>query len=239
MKIFEVNRDEDNWTQRYEIRARHKWTLPGVKCSVCGCTWGANGLNYPSVLLPPGLDEKLYQSHWPVKLEKLKELIMPLRNVIDQSLDLKPGTEFGPLCGTASGKHGDFTWAQVRTLLISPSALTRLIDSGITTLRTVSTNILSRGKVPFSHLEVDLEPRASLSLDGFPPSCDGCGRVFVDGTEFEKWNSYKILRSSIPGNHDLFRMREFSSYIFATERFVLAVERLRLTNIRFVEVEII
>jgi hypothetical protein len=32
----------------YSIDASHEWGLPGVRCDVCGATWGKVGVSYPT-----------------------------------------------------------------------------------------------------------------------------------------------------------------------------------------------
>jgi len=239
MKIFELNPDEDNWRHAYGFEARHRWGLPGLKCPACGKTGGEVGIEYPLLELPPGLDPEPYRSGWPVKLERFRELMLPLRPLVGASLPLAPGTDFGPLESTAYGRHGDFTW-RLATLLISPRALTRLEKNGIATLVPVPTRLRPKGKAPFLHLELYLEARASVVPEDFPHGtlnpCPTCGWFSVEGSDFDKWGTYRVVRSSLPPHLDLFRLREFPGHILASERFVEASTRLGLTNITFSEV---
>ena len=241
MRIFEVRPDEQNWRYDYEINAHRAWRLPPVWCLVCGKVQ-LSGLVYPSLILPPGIDPKPYQSGRPIIRERLEELALPLRKLLDSSLPLGPGTGFGPLRGIARGRHGDFSWTVNSMPLVSPSALAQLRSAGISTLVGSATEIFSRNSKLLSHLEIQIEPRASFAPDGFPPGalnpCPGCGRFSIAGSDLEKWNTYKVLRSSVPEDLDLFRIRGFGNYILASERFVDAARRLSLSNIAFSELSI-
>ncbi|MCP3139433.1 double-CXXCG motif protein [Pyxidicoccus sp. QH1ED-7-1] len=91
------------------IDAAHKWSLPGVKCSGCGVTWGAAGHQYPGVDLSQLSERAKFVRPWPVpeaELARLRDLVRPLA---PPNAKLPPGTRFGPLEGRASGKFGPFT----------------------------------------------------------------------------------------------------------------------------------
>src|SRR5690348_8651890 len=119
-RIFRFQPDE-NWGKNYGFNVQHKWKLPGVKCPICGKTWGTVGLNYPIITLPEHIAVVLNEIRSPVSPERLAELKDMLR--LDPGLLLRPGTEFGPLEGSCYGRHGDFTWVNSWTPLIAGAAL--------------------------------------------------------------------------------------------------------------------
>ncbi len=137
------------------------------------------------------------------------------------------------------GKHGDFAWGSGSVILIAPPVCEALTESCVKGLVTVKTNVVPKGKRPFIHLELVLEPAVSMSLNGFPEPCAGCGWLDTSGTDFEKWDDYELLGATIPPELDLFRMKEYPGYIFATEKFVREAQRLQLTGVKFTEVCIV
>ena len=242
MRLFRIQPDEDEWRCGYGFNASHLWHLPGVKCPACGHRRSELGLEYPLLTLPSNLDPSPYQIPGPVTPLRFDQLVNPLRSLLDPALPLYPGADFGALHGTAHGKHGDFTW-HYWTLLISPVALEKLRQNGIATLSTASPTIVFRGKSPFAHLELQIEPRVSIAPGSFLPGefrkCTSCGRISATGSRFDISGEHKLLNGSISTRHDLLRMREFPTHIYATDRFRQASQSLGLSNIAFAEVELV
>jgi uncharacterized double-CXXCG motif protein len=240
MRIFEMQRDDERWHADYSVEARRPWSLPVVKCETCGRIVDVH-LVYPALVLPEGLDPRPYQSGWPVTRQRLAELIAPLRKVMGPSLPLGPGTQFGPLKGTARGKHGDFTWLGGLPL-ISPMALRRLKSTGAAEITIFPTEIISTSGNPLPHQEIFAARSAKVSPDGFGRAalnpCPECGYIDLEGSDFEKWGKYKVQSSSVPTDKDVFAVCEVGT-ILARDQFADAVLRLRLSNITFREVEIV
>jgi hypothetical protein len=83
---------------------------------------------------------------------------------------------------------------------------------------------------PADLVELEIEPIALLAdesflLNGEP--CAGCGR------ESRRVNVPLVSASSVPQHVDLFRPRNFPTYILGNERFKEAVEALSLKGIVF------
>lgn len=236
MRLFEVQPDDD-WESKYEIDASHKLGLPGVKCSVCGRTWSTTGIAYPSVgssVLP---SDKRYRDVWPVSLDEIEELRRPLIDSFSNGAVLPPGTEFGPLVGMAQGTFGDFVWLNPWTLLIKSEALSSLIHNGVRMPKAVRPILTFGGNGFVDILELQIEPRARLDLT--PTQSDSESRCRACGYKlFRKPKELIIERSSIPQDFDLFRAQDFTTLIFATQKFVEAVEDLKLTAVVFHKVAV-
>lgn len=249
MRLFEIRPDPD-YPHNYYLNASHRWGLPGVKCDVCGWRGGGRvGLAYPKLTLPAGLDPKPYLKRWPVSPARLQELIAPLRPLLDPSLPIEDGTEFGPVCGTGYGKFGDFTWLNSWTPFISPEALEKLRACGIGNLSTQPAEIKLRGKRQFEHLELCLEPRVKLdpaySATAGLERCGVCGKFLPQPPPPTREEGVRqvcerpvVLGDSFPKGLHLVRVLEWPAKILATEQFVNCVRELKLTDITFEEVQV-
>lgn len=219
------------------VDAVNKWGLPGVTCPRCGSTWGNVGLAYPAVDLSKLSNEKVYRKARAVSLEEFVELRRPILSLMPDGSVPLPGTRFGPLIGEAKGLFGDFAWLNLWTLLIQSQALQRLRLAGVRTPVGVPPILTFRDKNPPNLLELQLEPHGKMAPASFPinplPSCPSCGR---DPNSMPK--HIVIEAPSIPKNLDLFRARDFTTLILATEGFVGAVQNLKLTGVVFQEVAV-
>lgn len=233
-RLFEVKTDVAKWGKLYDyiIHDEHKWGLPGVKCSMCGATWGNVGLAYPSIDLSALSNEKRYRNVWPVPLEELEELRRPIRQLVGDEIYLPPGTDFGSLVGSAKGNFGDFAWVNSWTLLIRREVLQALKSSGVSMPIGVPAQLRFAKRNQPEFLELQIEPYAMLV---FPPStpqpCPACDRLGISLPE-----QIIVEEPSIPTDVDLFRARNFTTIILATERFMEATQSLKLTDISFQEV---
>lgn len=236
MRLFEVLPDV-RW-RRGEIDATHKWGLPGLTCATCGATWSAVGLAYPSVDLSALPSEKRYRDRWPVTLGELDELRHPIIPLMPDGSIPPPGTHFGPLVGKTKGTFGDFAWLNPWTLLIRSEALERLCYADMHMPIGVRPALTYSEKDPPDLLELQIEPKAKTALGSLPPNavpqCRSCGRQALTLPEY-----IVIEQSSIPQNLDLFRGQDFTTLIFATERFAEAVQNLKLTGMVFREVDVL
>jgi uncharacterized double-CXXCG motif protein len=225
-------REEEPYTA--SIDAAHKWSLPGVKCSGCGVTWGMAGHQYPSVDLSQLPERAKFVRPWPVpdtELARLRELVRPLAPL---NAKLPPGTRFGPLEGRASGKFGPFTSAGDILWVVRRDALERMQAEGVRGLQGFPTALRFREKNPPELMELQIEPYGKLHPNclppDMPPPCETCGRLAARLPEVP------ILDvTSLPTDLDLFRVGDFSTVVVGTERFMEAVHRLGLNGITFQE----
>ncbi|NTX54577.1 double-CXXCG motif protein [Myxococcus sp. CA039A] len=231
-RYFRLREDRAAVTAGFD--AAHKWGLPGVRCHTCGATWASSGHQYPSVdlsELPECSEfEKARSEPYP-EFERLRELVRPLAP--PQAM-LPPGTLFGPLVGSASGKFGPFTSQGDMVWVVRRDALERLQAEGVKGLLGCRTELRFRQKDPPELLELQLEPHGRLHPDCIPPEvsppCATCGRVY-----FRLPDEPILDAASLPPALDLFRVGNYATVIVGTERFRDAVLRLELDGLTFRE----
>ncbi len=216
------------------IDAANKWSLPGVKCSGCGATWGGAGHQYPGVDLSQLPEREKFVRPWPVpdtELARLRELVRPLA---PPGAKLPPGTSFGPLEGRASGKFRPFTSDGDITWVVRRDALERLQAEGVRGLQGFRTELRFRQKDPPELLELQIEPHGRLHPDclppDLPPPCATCGRLGLTQPDEPILDA-----ASLPTGLDLFRVGNFSTMAIGTERFMEAVRRMERPGIVFSE----
>jgi uncharacterized double-CXXCG motif protein len=234
-RFFELTSDKATWARfKGSLDAAHKWSLPGARCSACDSTWSHPGHDYPAVDLSQLPERAEFEEPRPepfLEFARLRELV---RLLAPPNAELPPGTSFGPLVGTASGKFGPFAWLGDIRLLASREALERLRGEGVRGLLGCRTELLFRQKDPPELLELQIEPHGRLHPDCIPPDhpppCSTCGRLGLRLPE------QPILdAASLPTELDLFRVGNFATMIIGTERFMDAVRRLELDGIAFRE----
>jgi len=225
-------REEQPYTASMD--AAHKWSLPGVKCSGCGVTWGVAGHQYPGVDLSQLPERAKFARPWPVpdtELARLRELVRPLA---PPNAKLPAGTRFGPLEGRASGKFGPFTSEGDILWVVRRDALERLQTEGVRGLQGFPTALRFRQKDPPELLELQIEPHSRLHPDCLPPElpppCETCGRLAARLPEEPILDA-----ASLPTDLDLFRVGNFSTVVVGTERFMDAVRRMESPGIVFRE----
>lgn len=240
MRYFKVR---GNTSSRYtgELRATHKWGLPGMQpCPVCGLGGAVLGLEYPCVDLSslPALELKKLSNPAPVpleELERLRELVRPLapRNAV-----LEPGTELGPLTGTGSGTFGQLFMQADWTLCLRDEALKRLRATGVRGLEAGLVDVRFRGKNPPRLVNMQLEVQgrfhpSCLTWTRKPP-CPRCGSTEVDGPMPDP---IVLDSKTLPEDVDLFRLTDAPGLIIATEHFVEAAARLELDGVVFLPIQ--
>ena len=234
-RFFELTRDRAVWPRfNGSLDAAHRWGLPGVRCSACDSAWSHPGHDYPAVDLSQlperGEFERARPEPFP-EFARLRELVRPLA---PPNAQLPPGTKFGPMVGTASGKFGPFAWLGDIRLLVSREALERLQEEGLRGLLGCGTELRWRQKTHPELLELQIEPHGQLHPDCFPPDlpppCATCGRRGLQLPEQPLLDA-----STLPTDLDLFRVGNFATMIVGTERLMDAVRRLELDGISFRE----
>ncbi|NOK01448.1 MULTISPECIES: double-CXXCG motif protein [Myxococcus] len=229
---------EDSTVQAHtngSLNAAHKWGLPGLAgCPGCGETWASSGHQYPAVDLSVLPEQSAFLKARPepfTEFSRLRELVRPLA---PPGALLPPGTTFGPLVGTASGRFGSFAWLGSSLLLIRHEELERLREEGIRGLLGARTELRFRQKDAPEFLELQLDPRGQLHADcmppDLPPRCATCGRL-----GFRRPDEPILDAASLPADVDLFRVGNFATMIVGTERFMETVRRLELDGISFRE----
>jgi uncharacterized double-CXXCG motif protein len=208
-----------------ECSAGHPWGLPGVHCPVCDAIWSDGSDAYPSVDLSQLPEKDKYLARLEedyAEFERLREQVRPL---VPAGVPLWPGTEFGPLEGTAHGEFGPLLLQNPWTLLMRREALEQLQAAGVLGLKGCRTQVRFRRKNPPELLELELLPCGRLHPDCLPPDrpapCVKCGR--------RGWSlpEEPILdAASLPEDLDVFRVGDFTTVLVGTERFVEAVRRL-------------
>jgi uncharacterized double-CXXCG motif protein len=156
------------------------------------------------------------------EFERLREQVRPL---VPSGVPLWPGTQFGPLTGTAQGEFGPFFMYYAWMLLMRRGALERLQAEGVQGLRGYRTELRFRQKNPPELLELELLPRAHVHPDCLPadrpPPCTKCGRK-----GWKRPDDLILSASSLPHELDVFRLEDFLTAIIASERLVETARRL-------------
>lgn len=233
-RFYDVGEDKASRHTGY-VNATHKWALPGLRdCPGCGVTWSGTGDEYPAVELSSLPEQEEFTKARPEpfnEFSRLRELVRPLAPA---GSELAPGTEFGPLVGTALGSFGSFHFQTPWTLLVQRDALERLLAEGVRGLKGCRTELRFRQKKAPELLELQIEPHGLLHPDCIPPEervpCARCGRQ-----GFSLPDEPILDAASLPMELDLFRLANFSTVIVATERFKDAVQRLELGEMVFRE----
>jgi uncharacterized double-CXXCG motif protein len=208
-----------------ECSAGHPLGLPGVHCPVCDAIWSDGSDAYPSVdvsLLP---EKAKYLARLEKDYAEFERLREQVRLLMPAGMPLWPGTEFGPLEGTARGEFGPLYLQNPWTLLMKREALEQLQAAGVRGLKGCRTAIRFRQKNPPELLEMELLPLGRFHPDCLPADrpapCVRCGR-----RGWKRPEEPILEAASLPESLDLFRLRDWTTMIIGTERFVEAVRRL-------------
>jgi uncharacterized double-CXXCG motif protein len=234
-KLYKVFYEGYSASDVDQLRVSRKWGLPGVKCHLCQETWATIGVAYPSIDLSSLPNEKQYRRLWPVSLAEFEERRRPLLDLIPDGSVPPPGTELGPLVGTARGAFVDFVWVNPWTLLAQPEALEQLRKTDVKLPKSVPALISFKKANIDALVELELEVRTIVVRSAFShglPQCQTCARVQAKMPE-----EIIIQQSSIPSDVDIFRDRLMTTLILATDRFVEAVRHANLAGLEFREVQ--
>lgn len=232
MNLYEL---KETPTKPHRIHASRQWGMPGVTCTVCGQTWGNVGLEYPSVNLTDFPYKDRFVDRWPVSTAIYQELEKLIKKAFPNIEILEPGTGFGQLVGTVEDRLEGFVWNMPWSITLTNDALQKLQASRLLLPTVVNVDL---GDDATSVLEFALPLQGHLAngvYDGTQTAqCVGCGRDSVTLPE-------KILVDSrtVEGNFDIFRLRNFSTLVLVTERFVDEVKRAGIKGAIFAEVKVI
>lgn len=216
--FYEIRRSaQPTWSGSY--RAERRWSLPGVEeCPGCRATW-SGFLAYPAVDLSGLAEAHELEEARPAPFDEYARLRERVRPFCPSDARLEPGTEFGPLVGSARGKWGPFTLGDLSTLFVREDALQGLADArGIVPVWPQ----LRRALVP-RVAELQLLPRGRLHPDCLPPDwptpCAMCGRT---GGVLPK--HYWLQPDSLPTDLDAFRLEDAPGTIVVSEQFANVVQ---------------
>ena len=229
-------REDEAAVARYggSINAWHKWGLPGARCHTCGVTWSSSGHEYPCVDLSRLPERGEFEKPRPESFSEFARLRELVRPFAPPDAELPPGTGFGPLEGTASGKFGPIAWVGGLLLLVRREVLESLMAEGVRGLLGCRTELRFRRKDAPELLDLQIEPRGRLHPDCIPPDvpspCTTCGR-----RGFQRPDEPILDAASLPTDLDLFRVGNVATMVIGTERFMEAVRHLDLDGITFRE----
>ena len=237
MRLFEISPHTS--TSGVYVSANHKWAMPGIKCPTCGTTWANTGLAYPGVDLSvlPGAEE--YQDGCPVTPDQFENLKSKVLSLIPHTSLVLPGTEFGPLMGDIEGRldQAILVWVNPWTLLIRRDAQEYLRNFGVLLPMSSDTGIIHEGKLYSTFVELQIEACASMLRDEatekYGTACSTCGYRPMLRPE-----RIVMRKESLPDDVDLFRPRELTTLILATERFIRAFQDVDKPDFVFKEVHL-
>jgi uncharacterized double-CXXCG motif protein len=216
----------------------HKRKLPGVHCPVCDAIWGGLSDAYPSVDLSSLPEQEKYTARLEKDYDEFERLREQVRPLVPPGVPLWPGTQFGPIEGTAQGEFGPFFMFYPWILLVRRDALERLQAEGVHGLKGCRTELRFRKKNPPELLELELLPRGQAHPDCLPEyrpePCTKCGR-----NAWARPEELILKASTLPADLDAFRLEDFMTAIIVSERFVETSRRLGYEqDIRFIELPV-
>ncbi|MGZ3461544.1 MAG: SitI6 family double-CXXCG motif immunity protein [Archangium sp.] len=229
MNYFSIKEDEaSGYTGN--VDGSYKWHLPGITCPLCS-SW-SGGFAYPSVDLTPVAALADFETGRAEPIEEYERLCELVRPLLPPGADLEPGTEFGPFIGRGQGRFGSFVTPVRWLLMVRREALEKLQAEGLRGLKGCPTQIRFRQRNSPELLELEILPVARLHPDCMPPGhqppCPRCGRRRTPLPDDRLLDA-----TTVPEHLDLFRLRDYSSLLICTERFVDACQRLELEGIAF------
>lgn len=235
-EVFRISPDDQNWgiNHSYIINAFREYYVPAVSCSECNATWATTGVIYPTVDYDNIKSLAVLLKPMPVSLETYKEIYHRLLMSIGTGRLIMPGTELGPLSGTAKGEMGDFSWVNPWTPLIRESVLSEFNAREIN-LTVAETKIKLSSKIKEKYLEIEAIPLARVFISHMsqPQVCQKCGRTTLKPTD-----SQVIALDSIDMKIPVQRCQQLPTMILVNEKFANAVRDLKLSNIVLEPVEL-
>ncbi|HEX8702378.1 MAG TPA: double-CXXCG motif protein [Myxococcaceae bacterium] len=236
MKFYRIEEDK---TPRYtgNLDVGTRWGLPGVeRCPTCGVSGGVAGLQYPCVDLSSLPERTEFEDPWPVPFEKFSRLRERVRPLVPKGALLRPGTRLGPLEGTGSGHFGQLFMQNLWSLYVRREALEQLQEAGVRGLQACRLDVRFRVKRPPELLALQLELHGRFHPDCLPPDrkppCPTC-----ESEPFQRPDPIILETASLPGELDVFCLRQSWMVLIATERMRETVQRLNLDGVTFRELE--
>ncbi|HEX8819304.1 MAG TPA: double-CXXCG motif protein [Archangium sp.] len=215
-------------TSRYkgEYSAEHPWGLPGLQCPTCVGSVGDMSEVYPDVDLSGLPEAKQLEKAWLEEdLERFKRLREIVRPLVPPGAPLAPGSQFGPLVGSARGNFAQISLLDPWAVILRRDALEQLQAEGLRGLKACRTGLRFRQRNAPELMELYVEMHGLLHPDCLPPGkvspCGTCG-----GYAFSLPKQPLLDRASLPEHLDVFRLRNFTSVIVLTERFADTLRRL-------------
>jgi uncharacterized double-CXXCG motif protein len=219
MKLYRLKSPDD---APYEMFAHRKWLLPGVRCEYCEAVWTSIGLDYPSVDLS-GFPGEAACRAGVISVGEYQCLRRELLQWLSRPLLVRPGTGFGPLGGRVRGVIHDIAWAPGSSTLLFTQDVFEAVRSKARGVRGQRSLLKGQRKDYGELIELDLEPCAELHPSVVPfdvaPPCEECGWWNLKMPE-----KIVLKAPTIPHELDVFRGMNVTNSIFATERFVEALQ---------------
>lgn len=157
MKFYELEPvPEPRFSGQYKTERR--WGLPGIHCPPCDETWSDIAFAYPCVGLSVLEGHGDFSARVEEDFAQFERLCTRVRPLVPPGAPLWPGTDFGPLVGSASGNFGQLFMQYAWALLIRREALEQLQAEGMRGLLGCRTELRFRQKSAPELMELQLEP---------------------------------------------------------------------------------
>jgi hypothetical protein len=235
----------------------HPYSLPGVKCDVCGETWGGSQiLPYPA---PTVVMKRRSKGVWPIPLEQFDALREEAEAQIRRpGLRLMPGDNFQPaVLDVPSIPRADFLWGSLGSLVVSARMRDLFAEKCGDALALAEVKLGKIGKkearlpapIPSTGEPEDLITEASplsdpssvgpyfegipISESGWPPGgapisvCSGCMRPQVDNQTRQL-----VMRADMWRGAPIFYLAT-TIWIIVTDDLKKEIELLAPTNVFF------
>lgn len=214
----------------FELELKRQWRIPGVDCATCGAQWADAATIYASTSLEDLENSVSFIAPRNVPLDEFLALRNAVESANPEILELPPGTQFGRLVGEIHGQCTDLAVFPIASVLISLKAFKRLA-SVLEMPATVAVNCLNNDESTDTILELDLPLLGNLTnptITGSPDPCASCGRVG------KSWPTDPVVEvAERNASVNLFRLRNFSTMIIASEKFVQTYKKLGMRGLKF------
>lgn len=212
------------------VEGFHPYRLPNAPCPACGKELGS-GRTYPFVDPHKVFDPRTVKSleldrsddcSW----ETFQRLAGTLAPHLPPELPISPGTSLGAFSGRVSGPLGDVDMPKWELLIVRVAVCTALEAQGVR-LRVHPPNLKFRGK----------NDESATWLEVWAPPCGRAGPSWETRyCGFCKRSSGRPARvlsaKDIPTDVDVFTALDSPRFVYATERFIDAIQPYNPKNIR-------
>lgn len=212
------------------IEGQHRWMLPNrIGCPDCG-VYGVISPAHPAVDLSTWPEATTLEEPSAASWRQFDELRARLASVVADAALVVPGAECGPFRGRVQGGPADLVLGGIHLLFATPETYARLKDAGCGLPPAVPATLIGRRRTPAAFWEVDVPSAGRLAATGYAARgvpCTVCGR-------WPRTLETPLLEiGSVPAEADLIRPRNHATLLFASERFVAAVQACELTGLTF------